>query len=90
MDREGNEPIHVPGKKGSANGKFWILVDEYDIKPASTRPMSPSALGSLKIQGAFGLFERGTPHRMGVNHRGSDIRMPHQFLDGPDIIMRLQ
>ena len=49
-----------------------------------------SALGSLKIQRTFGFFERGTLHGMGINHRGSDIRMPHQFLDGPDVKMGLQ
>ena len=45
---EGNEPIHIHGEKGSANCKFWILIDEYDIKPAYTRRMTPSEIREVR------------------------------------------
>ena len=45
---EGNEPIHVHGKKGNANCKFWILVNAYDIKPAYTRRMTPAEIREVR------------------------------------------
>ena len=37
---EGTEPIHIHCKKGSAQGKFWILSDDYDIKTDYVRYMT--------------------------------------------------
>ena len=37
---EGNEPIHVHCKKGSAIAKFWIYPYEYDIKKEYVRRMT--------------------------------------------------
>lgn len=28
---EGNEPVPVHARKGDAECKFWVLVDEYDL-----------------------------------------------------------
>ena len=37
---EGTEPIHIHCKKGSVQGKFWILSDDYDIKTDYVRYMT--------------------------------------------------
>ena len=38
---EGNEPIHVHGEKGNMECKYWILVEELDIREEFTFNMSP-------------------------------------------------
>jgi len=37
---EGNEPIHVHCRKGSAKGKFWIFPESYEIKMSYVRHMT--------------------------------------------------
>ncbi|MBL7829858.1 MAG: DUF4160 domain-containing protein [Saprospiraceae bacterium] len=38
---EGSEPIHVHGEKGNMECKYWILVEEMDIREEFTFNMSP-------------------------------------------------
>lgn len=40
---EGNEPIHIHAEKGDIECKFWILVDEVDIKEAFAYNLTPAA-----------------------------------------------
>lgn len=37
---ENNEPMHVHCRKGSAQGKFWILSESYEIHTAYVRWMT--------------------------------------------------
>ena len=38
---ESKEPIHIHAEKGNMEGKYWILVDEIDIKEDFNYNMSP-------------------------------------------------
>ena len=38
---EGNEPIHIHARKGDAQCKYWILVDEFDVAEAWAFGLSP-------------------------------------------------
>ena len=38
---EGNEPIHVHCRKGDAECKYWIDVENYDIHEAYSYDLSP-------------------------------------------------
>ena len=38
---ENKEPIHIHGEKGDMECKYWILVDEMDIKEEYSYNMSP-------------------------------------------------
>jgi hypothetical protein len=40
---EGNEPIHIHAEKGDIECKFWILIDEVDIKEAFAYNLTPAA-----------------------------------------------
>ena len=44
----------------------------------------------LEIKRALSLFKRDALHRMGVNHGGTDVAMPQQLLNCPDIIIPLE
>jgi hypothetical protein len=44
----------------------------------------------LKIQETFGFFNRYTGHCVGANHRGFQIAVAEQFLNGANIDVRLQ
>jgi hypothetical protein len=37
---ENDEPMHVHCRKGSTQGKFWILPDSYEIHTAYVRRMA--------------------------------------------------
>ncbi|MGC9397427.1 MAG: DUF4160 domain-containing protein [Anaerolineae bacterium] len=37
---ENNEPMHVHCRKGSAQGKFWILSESYEIRTVYVRRMT--------------------------------------------------
>jgi hypothetical protein len=43
-----------------------------------------------EIKWAFGLFHGDTLHRMGIDHRRSDIAVSESFLNCPDIIIGLE
>lgn len=38
---ENKEPIHIHAEKGNMDCKYWILVEEMDIKEAFSYNMSP-------------------------------------------------
>lgn len=38
---ERNEPIHVHARKGDAECKFWLRVDEFDIDEARAYNLTP-------------------------------------------------
>ena len=40
---EGLEPIHIHAEKGDMEFKFWILVDEVEIKEAFSFNLNPGA-----------------------------------------------
>jgi hypothetical protein len=40
---EGNEPIHIHAEKGDIECKFWILIDEVDIKEVFAYNLTPAA-----------------------------------------------
>jgi hypothetical protein len=37
---EGREPIHIHAQKGNAECKYWLDVDDFDIREAYTYKMS--------------------------------------------------
>ncbi len=39
---ERNEPPHIHARKGDAECKFWLLVNEFDIAEAQAYNMSPA------------------------------------------------
>jgi len=39
---ERNEPPHIHVQKGEADGKYWLLVDEFDLDKAYAYNMSPA------------------------------------------------
>jgi len=45
---EGSEPIHVHAQKADRECKFWILVDEVEIKEAFAFNLTPSATREIK------------------------------------------
>ena len=38
---EGNEPVHVHGRKGEAECKVWLRQDTYDIEEAWSHGLTP-------------------------------------------------
>ncbi|MBA3900689.1 MAG: DUF4160 domain-containing protein [Bacteroidetes bacterium] len=45
---EGSEPIHIHAESGDMECKFWILVDEVEIKEAFEFNMTPAAKRQIK------------------------------------------
>ncbi len=45
---EGLEPIHVHAEKGDMECKFWLLVDEVEIKEALSFNLTPGAKREIK------------------------------------------
>jgi Ni,Fe-hydrogenase maturation factor len=45
---EGSEPIHVHAEKGDIECKFWLLVEEVEIKEAFSFNMTPAAKREIK------------------------------------------
>ncbi len=39
---EGQEPIHIHARKGGAECKLWLLVDDYDIDVAWSYNLNPA------------------------------------------------
>ena len=66
----------------------WSCLFQFHAnKPPKAQTLVPVRLSP--IQGGFDR-ESAALENMGVDHRGFDILMPEQFLDGPDIIAILQ
>jgi hypothetical protein len=40
---EGNEPIHIHAEKAEMECKFWIIIDDFDIKEAHSYNLTPAA-----------------------------------------------
>jgi hypothetical protein len=40
--QEGNEPIHVHCRKGNAEAKYWLKIDEFEVREAFAENMSPA------------------------------------------------
>ena len=45
---EGTEPIHIHAEKGDMECKYWILVDEVEIKEAFSHNLTSSAQREVK------------------------------------------
>jgi hypothetical protein len=45
---EGTEPIHIHAEKGDMECKYWILVDEVEIKEAFSHNLTPTAQREVK------------------------------------------
>ncbi|HRH62816.1 MAG TPA: DUF4160 domain-containing protein [Bacteroidia bacterium] len=45
---EGKEPIHIHAEKGDMECKFWILVEEVEIKEEFSHNLNPSAKREVK------------------------------------------
>jgi hypothetical protein len=45
---EGNEPMHVHAEKGDMECKFWINVEEVEIKEVFAFNLSPQAKKEIK------------------------------------------
>ena len=82
----GQQAIHQPDNH-SGGDKVAILKEL--CLSARIRTGRQDAL-TRKIKRAFCLFYCLTLYRMSINHRGSDIAMPQQFLNCADIIIDLQ
>ncbi|MEP7237319.1 MAG: DUF4160 domain-containing protein [Ferruginibacter sp.] len=45
---EGLEPIHVHAEKGDMECKFWLFVDEVEIREAFSYNLTPAAKKEIK------------------------------------------
>ena len=45
---ESNEPVHIHAEKGDMECKYWILVEEVEIKEVFSFNMSPNARREIK------------------------------------------
>jgi len=45
---EGSEPIHIHAEKGDMECKYWLLVDELEIKEAFSYNLTPAAKREVK------------------------------------------
>jgi hypothetical protein len=45
---EGSEPIHVHAAKGDMECKFWLLVDEVEIREAFVFNLTPASTREIK------------------------------------------
>lgn len=55
---EGNEPIHIHAEKSDMECKYWLIVDEVEIKEAFAHNLNPGAKREVKkiIYQHFDLF----------------------------------
>lgn len=58
---EGTEPIHIHAEKGDMECKFWLLVDEVEIKEAFAFNLTPAENREVKkiIYQHFDLIVQG-------------------------------
>ena len=45
---ENNEPIHIHAEKGDIECKYWLLVEDYEIKEEYCYGCSPSSKKEIK------------------------------------------
>jgi len=45
---EGNEPIHIHCQKGDQECKYWLIIDEYEIKEVYTYNMNSKDKREIK------------------------------------------
>lgn len=45
---EGSEPVHIHASKGDMECKFWLLVDEVELKEAFAFNMTPASTREIK------------------------------------------
>ncbi len=45
---EGNEPIHIHAEKSDMECKYWLIVDEVEIKEVFAHNLSPAAKREVK------------------------------------------
>jgi hypothetical protein len=45
---EGDEPVHIHAEKGDMECKFWLLLDEVEIREAFSYNMTPQATREIK------------------------------------------
>jgi hypothetical protein len=55
---EGNEPIHIHAEKSDMECKYWLIVEEVEIKEAFAHNLNPAAKREVKkiIYQHFDLF----------------------------------
>jgi len=45
---EGNEPIHIHAEKAEMECKFWLVVEEFEIREAFSYNLTPAANREIK------------------------------------------
>lgn len=45
---ESNEPIHIHAQKGDMECKYWILIEEFEIKEVFCYNMSPASKKEIR------------------------------------------
>jgi Ni,Fe-hydrogenase maturation factor len=45
---EGNEPVHIHAEKGDMECKFWLIVEDVEIKEVFSYNMTPSSKNEIK------------------------------------------
>ncbi|MBC7865284.1 MAG: DUF4160 domain-containing protein [Bacteroidia bacterium] len=45
---EGSEPIHIHAEKGDMECKYWLLIEEVEIREAFAYNMNPAAKKEVK------------------------------------------
>lgn len=45
---EGNEPIHIHAEKAEMECKFWILIEEFEIKEEFAYNLTPASKREIK------------------------------------------
>jgi hypothetical protein len=48
VDHESNEPIHIHAQKGDIQVKYWLLIDEIEIKEAFSYNFTPVSKREIK------------------------------------------
>jgi len=71
---ENNEPLHVHAKKGSAECKFWLKPDVYDIEEAWSHGLTPAMRREIRkiILNNFELIVAEWDRHFGGNHHAGD------------------
>ena len=45
---EGSEPIHIHAEKGDMECKYWLLIEEFEIKKVFAYNLTPSTRREIK------------------------------------------
>ena len=67
---------------------FRCYQKDSRVERSETQHQNPSTGARMEVKRALGLLDRGSLDGVPVDHGGSDITVPEQFLDRPDIVVR--